>query len=100
MYTVTVNKAGDTPLSLAYEEGHFEVVKYLAVTHHCSTESKSGLASCLYLLCCIEWNWYSACMHECINTWSGIQCIQQVIRGLNCVLISQQITSATTFYLL
>ncbi len=36
----TVNKAGDTPLSLAYKGGHWEVVKYLAITHHCDTKSK------------------------------------------------------------
>ncbi len=34
--TGTVNKAGDTPLSLAYKGGHWEVVKYLAITHHCA----------------------------------------------------------------
>ncbi len=34
----TVNKAGDTPLSLAYKGGHWEVVKYLAITHHCDTK--------------------------------------------------------------
>ncbi len=37
----TVNKAGDTPLYLAYKGGHWEVVKYLAITHHCDTTSKS-----------------------------------------------------------
>ena len=35
----TVNKAGDTPLSLAYKGRHWEVVKYLAITHHCDTKS-------------------------------------------------------------
>ena len=39
--TGTVNKAGDTPLSLAYKGGHLEVVKYLAITHRCDTKSKS-----------------------------------------------------------
>ena len=29
------NKAGDTPLSLAYKRGHWEVVKYLAQEHQC-----------------------------------------------------------------
>ncbi len=38
-YTEPVNKAGDTPLSLAYKGGHWEVVKYLAITHHCDTTS-------------------------------------------------------------
>ncbi len=38
--TGTVNKAGDTLLSLAYKGGHWEVVKYLAITHHCDTTSK------------------------------------------------------------
>ncbi len=38
--TGTVNKAGDTPFSLAYKGGHWEVVKYLAITHHCDTTSK------------------------------------------------------------
>ena len=39
--TEPVNKAGDTPLSLAYKGEHWEVVKYLAITHHCDTTSKS-----------------------------------------------------------
>ncbi len=51
VYTVTVNEAGDTPLSLAYKKGHLEVVKYLAVTHHCSTESKS--LKFVSNLCCL-----------------------------------------------
>ena len=34
----TVNKAGDTPLSLAYKGRHWEVVKYLAITHQCDTK--------------------------------------------------------------
>ncbi len=33
--TGTVNKAGDTPFSLAYKGGHWEVVKYLAQEHQC-----------------------------------------------------------------
>ncbi len=41
--TGTVNKAGDTPLSLAYKGGHWEVVKYLAITHHCDTTSNSDI---------------------------------------------------------
>ncbi len=41
--TGTVNKAGDTPLSLAYKGGHWEVVRYLAITHHCDTTSKSNI---------------------------------------------------------
>ncbi len=48
--TGTVNKAGDTPLSLAYKRGHWEVVKYLAITHHCDTKSKSQFS--LNLLTC------------------------------------------------
>ncbi len=46
--TGTVNKAGDTPLSLAYKHGHWEVVKYLAITHHCDTKSNSNI--CLALV--------------------------------------------------
>ncbi len=38
--TEPVNMAGDTLLSLAYERGHLEVVKYLAITPHCDTKSK------------------------------------------------------------
>ncbi len=41
----TVNKAGDTPLSLAYKGGHLEVVKYLAIAHHCDTTSNSNIFS-------------------------------------------------------
>ncbi|XP_064398478.1 uncharacterized protein LOC135345065 isoform X3 [Halichondria panicea] len=33
-----INKAGDTPLSVLYKGGHWEVVKYLAITHHCDTK--------------------------------------------------------------
>ena len=39
--TEPVNMAGDTLLSLAYERGHFEMVKYLVITHHCDTKSKN-----------------------------------------------------------
>ena len=42
--TDTVNKAGDTPLSLAYKGGHWDLVKYLTITHHCDTKSKSHLS--------------------------------------------------------
>ncbi|XP_064387947.1 putative ankyrin repeat protein RBE_0220 [Halichondria panicea] len=30
-----VNKAGDTPLSLAYKNRHLEIIKYLAQEHQC-----------------------------------------------------------------
>ncbi len=47
--TGTVNKAGDTPLSLAYKRGHWEVAKYLVITHHCDTKSKSSsLLTCWF----------------------------------------------------
>ena len=46
------NKAGDTPLSLAYKGGHMDVVKYLAITHHCDTTSKSHLACSLLSITC------------------------------------------------
>ncbi len=39
MYTGAVNKAGDTPLSLAFSAAFWEVAKYLAITHHCDTKS-------------------------------------------------------------
>ncbi len=45
VFAATVNKAGDTPISLAYKGGHWEVVKYLAITHHCDTKSKSHMQS-------------------------------------------------------
>ncbi len=41
LFTEPVNKAGDTPLFLAYVGEHWEVVKYLAITHHCDVTSKS-----------------------------------------------------------
>ena len=31
----TVNKAGDTPLSLAYKKRHLKTIKYLAQEHQC-----------------------------------------------------------------
>ncbi len=39
--TGTFNKAGDTPLSLAYKGGYSEMVKYLAITRLCDTKSKN-----------------------------------------------------------
>ena len=33
--TEPVNKAGDTPLSLACTNGHLDTVKYLVNEHHC-----------------------------------------------------------------
>ena len=41
--TEPVNKAGDTPLSLAYQGRHWKVVKYLSITHHCDTTSNSDI---------------------------------------------------------
>ncbi|XP_064387477.1 uncharacterized protein LOC135335830 isoform X4 [Halichondria panicea] len=40
----TVNKAGDTPLSLACANGHLDTVKYLVNEHHCDpgTVNKAG----------------------------------------------------------
>ncbi len=49
--TGTINKAGDTPLSLAYKSGFWKVAKYLAITHHCDTKSNANL---LFILHCIE----------------------------------------------
>ena len=40
VFTEPVNKAGDTPLFLAFRGRHWEVVKYLAIIHHCDTKSK------------------------------------------------------------
>ena len=48
--TGTVNKAGDTPLSLAYKGGHWEVVKHLAIIHYCDTKSKSHILNSLLVL--------------------------------------------------
>ena len=39
-HTGTVNKAGDTPLSLACANGHLATVKYLVNKHSCDTGSK------------------------------------------------------------
>ena len=38
--TEPVNKAGDTPLSLACANGHLDTVKYLVNQHHCDPKSK------------------------------------------------------------
>ena len=35
-----VNKADDTPLSLACANGHLDTVKYLVNEHHCDPSSK------------------------------------------------------------
>ena len=35
IYTGTLHKAGDTPLSLAYKNRHLETIKYLAQEHQC-----------------------------------------------------------------
>ena len=40
MHAGTVNKAGDTPLSLACANGHLDTVKYLVNQLHCDPRSK------------------------------------------------------------
>ncbi len=40
VFTGTVNKVGDTPLSLACANGHLDIVKYLVNEHHCDPKSK------------------------------------------------------------
>ncbi len=40
VYTGTVNKVGDTPLSLACANGHLDTVKYLVNEHRCDPRSK------------------------------------------------------------
>ena len=71
--TEPVNKAGDTPLSLAFKGGHWEVVKYLAITHHCDAKSKLiyfKFANLLVLLynACIG---YTACTVQCMKYLHG-----------------------------
>ncbi len=38
-YAGTVNKAGDTPLSLACANGHLDTVKYIVNEHRCDPKS-------------------------------------------------------------
>ena len=38
MYAGTVNKAGDTPLSLAYKKRDLKTIKYLAQEHQCDSK--------------------------------------------------------------
>ena len=58
--TGTVNKAGDTPLSLACANGHLDTVKYLVNEHHCDPRSKLSLYMHVYYTkyiicsCCIH----------------------------------------------
>ncbi len=59
LFAGTLNKAGDTPLSLAYKGGHWEVVKYLAITHHCDTKSKLTLHVLYSIYMCPQF----ACIH-------------------------------------
>ncbi len=40
VYTVTVNKAGDTPLSLACINNQWDIVKYLVKECYCDPNSK------------------------------------------------------------
>ncbi len=49
----TVNKAGDTPLSLACANGHLEVIKYLIITHGCTTNGDYlyNIVAIQYLCC-------------------------------------------------
>ena len=55
-----VNKAGDTPLSLACANGHLDTVKYLVNEHHCDPRSKLSLYMHVYYTkyiicsCCIH----------------------------------------------
>ena len=39
-FIVTINEAGQTPLSFASAHGHLDVVKYLAEIHHCDPRRK------------------------------------------------------------
>ncbi len=43
--TGTFNKAGDTPLSLAYKKRHLKTIKYLAQEHQCDPK-------CVYCVNC------------------------------------------------
>ncbi len=63
--TGKINKAGDSPLSLAYKGGHWEVVKYLAITHHCDTKSKTHFNSSL-LTC-----WVNLLLNFGVNVLMG-----------------------------
>ena len=47
MFAGTVNKAGDTPFSLACANGHLDTVKYLVNEHHCDPRSKLSLYMCI-----------------------------------------------------
>ncbi len=69
-YTGTVNQAGDTPLSLAYKGGHWEVVKYLAITYHCDTKSKPQVHfnNLIVHFCCI--NCYSIGLYQVGVAWA------------------------------
>ncbi len=44
MHAGTVNKAGDTPLSLACTNGHLDTVKYIVNEYHCDPRSKHCIA--------------------------------------------------------
>ena len=44
--TDTVNKAGDTPLSLACANGHLDTVMYLVNEHHCDPRSTAIIINC------------------------------------------------------
>ncbi len=61
---VTVNKAGDTPLSLACANGHLNTVKYLVNEHHCDPRSKLSL----YVRTCVSTVAYPARGSGCSST--------------------------------
>ncbi len=50
-YTGTVNKAGDTPLSLACANGHLDTVKYLVNEHHRDPRS----THCIWHIYCTQY---------------------------------------------
>ncbi len=45
MHAGSVNKAGDTPLSLACANGHLDTVKYLVNEQYCDPRSKLIIVS-------------------------------------------------------
>ncbi len=72
------NKAGDTPLSLAYKHGHWEVVKYLAQEHQCDPKCVCckllTFSECLQFACihsCSEWDWRHSSLSWVFPWWPG-----------------------------
>ncbi len=68
----TVNKAGDTPLSLACANGHLDTVKYLVNEHRCDPRSKQVHTYSIFHLRFISQFNYASAVHFAVHFCSSL----------------------------